>query len=236
MYAFMEPWRLTTLIRLLQLADSGFPTGGYAFSHGLEGLHAMGLMTNESDVSDFARTHLEETLARQDLPAGYHAHRLAEVNDLPALIDLDRLLSALKPVPAFRNASTRIGRQTLESALPLYPSPFAHAFLEAVRRGESPGHHAVAFAVATFAAGIDAVSAVSAFGSSSLNGYVAAGVRLGIIGQGAAQRIIATLEPVLVDALATAAMLDVQDLGGYTPLIDIAGMRQPSLAARMFAS
>lgn len=227
---------MTALLRLLQLADSGFPTGGYAFSHGLEGLHAMGLVTDEVDVYDFVRTHIEETLAQQDLPAGCHTHRLAAANDLERLIDLDRQLSALKPVPAFRIASIRIGRQTLESALPLYPAPFALAYHDAVRRGAAPVHHAVAFAIVTHAAGIDATSAISAFGAAALNGYVAAAVRLGIIGQGAAQRIISRLEPALASALHTAGTLAIDDLGGYTPLIDIAGMRQPSLPTRMFAS
>lgn len=227
---------MTTLLRLLQLTDSSFPTGAYAFSHGLEGLHAMGLIYTEADVHDFARAHIEETLARQDLPAGVHTHRLVTANDLAALVELDHLLTALKPVPAFRNASTRIGRQTLESALPLHPAPLAEAFLEAVRRGESPGHHAVAFAVVTQAAGIDAASAVAAFGAAAMNGYVAAAVRLGVIGQGAAQRIVTRLEPDLAAALTTAQTLQLHDLGGYTPLIDIAGMRQPSLPARMFAS
>jgi urease accessory protein len=227
---------MTTLLRLLQLADSGFPTGAYAFSHGLEGLHAMGLVTNEADVHAFARTQIEETLARQDLPAGHHAHRLADATDLDGLIRLDNLLSALKPVPAFRNASTRIGRQTLESTLPLYPAPFALAYHDAVRQENSPGHHAVAFAVVTNAAGIDAASAVAAYGAASLYGYVAAAVRLGVIGQGAAQRIVARLEPKLEVALDAAPSLGIDDLGGYTPLIDIAGMCQPSLLARMFAS
>jgi len=226
----------STLLRLLQIADSGFPTGAYAFSHGLEGLHAMDVVTNEADVHEFARAHIEETLAMQDLPAGHHAHRLAVASDLDSLIHLDHLLSALKPVPAFRLASTRVGRQTLESALSLYPGPFALTYLEAVRGGETPGHQAVAFAVVTHAAGIDVTSAVAAFGAASLNGYAAAAVRMGVIGQGAAQRIVSTLELDLAAALIAARNFAIDELGGYTPLIDIAGMRQPSLPARMFAS
>jgi len=227
---------MTTLLRLLQLSDSGFPTGGYAFSHGLEGLHAMGLVTNEVDIHAVARTHIEETLAQQELPAGCHAHRLAGASDLDGLIHLDHLLSVLKSVPAFRIASIRIGRQTLESALPLHPAPFALAYHDAVCRGTAPGHQAVAFAVVTHAAGIDAASAIAAFGAAALNGYVAAAVRLGVIGQGAAQRIVRRLEPDLETALRDAGTLGIDELGGYTLLLDIAGMRQPSLPARIFAS
>ena len=226
----------TALLRLLQITDSSFPTGGYAFSHGLEGLHAMGLIAGESDGRAVAQAHIEETLAWQDLPAVWLAHRHASVDDLDGLIELDELLSALRPVPAFRTASMRMGRRTLEATGPLFPSPFADRLLTAIRDGRTPGHHAVAFGVAARSAEIDAMSAVSAFGASSLNSYVAAAVRLGAIGQTAAQRIIAGLEPALSEAIAAAPQIPPDDFGGYLPLIDIAGMRQPTLPARMFAS
>ncbi len=226
----------SALLRLLQISDSSFPTGSYAFSHGLEGLHAMGLIAGEADVRDVARAHIEETLAWQDLPAVSHAHRHASARDLDALIDLDQLLSALRPVPAFRNASTRMGRRTLEATIPLFPSPFAERVLGAIRDGLTPGHHAVAFGVAAKVAGIEAHDSVVAFAASSVNGYVAAAVRLGAIGQTAAQRIIAGLGPTLSAAIAAAPDIETVDFGGSLPLLDIAGMRQPTLPARMFAS
>jgi urease accessory protein len=227
---------MTALLRLLQLVDSGFPTGGYAYSHGLEGLFTAGLLAGEPDVLDFARAHIEETLAQQDLPAVHLAHSVARQDDLPALVALDRLLTALRPVSAFRLASTRIGRQTLESAVSLYPAPFAHRYREAVQSGASPGHHPVAFGVVAAAAAIPVDQAVAGFAASSLNSYVAAAVRLGVIGQASAQRIIALLHPDLDRAVAGAAELGPGDLGGYMPLIDIAGMRQPALATRLFSS
>jgi urease accessory protein len=225
-----------TLLRLLQLTDSGFPTGGYAFSHGLEGLHVMGLVRNERDVRAFALTHVQETLARQELPAAVHAHRAASAGDFDALVTLDLLLDALKPVPAFRTASIRIGRQSLQSAVSLYPSPLAERYLGAIRAGDAKGHHAVAFGVLSQAAGIPCDQAITALGAAALSSYVAGAVRLGVVGQGAAQRIIAGLESELAGAIAGATDVGLDDLGGYTPLIDIAGMRQPALAARIFSS
>jgi urease accessory protein len=227
---------MTALLRLLQLVDSGFPTGSYAYSHGLEGLFTGGLLAGEPDILDFARAHVEETLAQQDLPAVHLAHSAAGQNDLPALVALDRLLTVLRPVPAFRLASTRIGRQTLESAIPLYLSPFALRYREAVQTGVTPGHHPVVFGVIAAAAAIPVDQAVAGFAASALNSYVAAAVRLGVIGQASAQRIIALLHPDLDRVVARAAELGSEDLGGYMPLIDIAGMRQPALATRMFSS
>lgn len=196
----------------------------------------MGLLDGEADIRDVAAAHIAETLAWQDLPAVSLAHGHAARGDLDALIDLDQLLSALKPVPAFRVASSRIGRRTLEAALPLFLSTFGDRVLAAVRNGTIAGHHALAFGVAAHAAGIDRTAAPAAFGASALNGYVAAAVRLGIIGQTAAQRIIAGLEPDLAAAIVAAPGIGPDDLGGCLPLVDIAGMRQPTLPARLFAS
>ena len=227
---------MNALLRLLQLTDSSFPTGGYAFSHGIEGLHAMGLLRDEAGVREVAQTHIAETLARLELPAVSHAHIAAGEADFSALVALDHLLTLLKPVPAIRAASARMGRRLLEAALPLYPSPTGDRLLAAVREGPASGHHAVAFGVVAQGAGIGRDEALAGFAAAALNGYVAAAVRLGVIGQAAAQRVITGLEADLAAAIAAAPGVALAEMGGYAPLLDIAGMRQPDLPARLFAS
>lgn len=224
------------LLRLLQLTDSGFPTGGYAFSHGLEGLHALGIVHDATTVKSFARTHIEETLAGIELPAVAHAWREARVENLDGLVALDALLDALKPVPAHRLASTRIGRRFLESAAPLMSSDIILAYHDLVANGTTSGHHPTTFGIVTASAGIPALDAVAAFGFASLNGYVAAAVRLGVIGQTAAQAIIRDLHPALTIAAGDATRLDLDDLGGYSPLIDLAGLRHTAISNRLFTS
>jgi urease accessory protein len=75
-----------------------------------------------------------------------------------------------------------------------------------------------------------------AYASSSLNGYVAAAVRLGVIGQRAAQAIISGLHPAVVAACERAQRLNIDDLGSYTPMIDLAGLSHASRSARQFTS
>ena len=224
------------MLRLLQLADSSFPTGGFSFSHGLEGLHALGLLNNESDIAGFAAVQIEENLAGVDLPAVRIAHRLAASGAIDNLIDLDRTLDALKTVPAFRTSSQRMGRRLLEMAVLLLGGPIPIALLAEIGGGKTPGHHAVAFAAVFHSAGVDESLAALAFAAAAVNGYVAASVRLGLIGQTAAQGIVAALQPRLAAAVERAASIEIDDLGAYSPLIDLAGMRQPLLPARMFSS
>ena len=225
-----------TLLQLLQLADSSFPTGAYAFSNGIEGLHALGLIDGAGDLAAVIQAQIEESLGGIELPAVYLAHRAAANNDLATLVELDADLTALKPVPAFAAASARVGRRFLESALPLTTSPIVTAYAGAVAEGDTAGHHPVAFGVVMAATGLDAPSAAAVHGAGVVGGQVMSGVRLGIIGQVAAQRIIADVRPDLLTALARAATIERGEMGAYLPLIDLAGLGQPALPSRLFGS
>jgi urease accessory protein len=105
-----------------------------------------------------------------------------------------------------------------------------------VRAGRLHGHLAVTFGAVAARLAIPETPALLAFGSLTLHGQTAAAVRLGLIGQRAAQTIISHLQPALLLAAAHAETLALADLGGYQPLLDLAGLRQPSLDTRLFAS
>jgi urease accessory protein len=224
------------MLRLFQIADSSFPTGGYAFSHGLEGLHALRLIRTIDDVYQFARVHVEESLASQELPAVRISGECFHRHDLDRFDELDRILTLVKPVPAFRASSQRMGRSLLTLGVELFPSSFLLEIHGGVSQGNRAGNFAVAFGAVAASAGAEAGAAEIAFAAGSLNGYVAAAVRLGVIGQSSAQQIVVALEPVLERAIDTARTIDTHSIGGYAPLIDIAGMRQLDLPGRLFAS
>ena len=86
------------------------------------------------------------------------------------------------------------------------------------------------------AAGIDAKTSALAFASGFLQGQTATALRLGLIGQTAAQRMIADLHPALVSAVSAAENRPIEEWGAYQPLLDLAGLGQPTLTGRLFAS
>ena len=55
------------LFDLLTLADSNFPTGGYAFSNGLEAAKQMGLLRSSDDLDAYLHTVIHAT-ARGEIP------------------------------------------------------------------------------------------------------------------------------------------------------------------------
>lgn len=224
------------LLTLLQVADSGFPTGGYAFSHGIEGLVARGIVQDASDLTALCQVQIEENLAGIELPAMRHAYRYALTADLDALLALDGLLTALKPVPSARAASIKVGHRLLLATTGVIAHPAMDAFLAATEQGQTRGHHAVASGIVFAAIGIDEETAALTLGAISLQGWTAAAVRLGIIGQTAAQGIIAALNPAIQAAVDASRTRQLHDLGATTPMLDIAGLRQPQLVGRLFAS
>ena len=165
-----------------------------------------------------------------------HAWCAAQAQDFERLAALDELVNALKPVPAFRSGSMRTGRRLLESAAGVLAGPVLSAFRESVLVGRSPGHHAIAFAVVMAATGQDEATAALALGAGFVNGLAAAAVRLGVIGQGAAQRIIASMHGPLAAAAERGRQTAAEDIGGFLPMIDVVGLAQPRLAGRVFAS
>lgn len=226
----------TRLLRLLQLVDSGFPTGAFAFSQGLEGLAAAGLVRNEADVAALVRTQIEEGFRGIEAPVTMQAHRLAEAGEMSALLALDGMVTALKPVPAFRSASMRTGRRFMEAAAALVGGPMVMACRDAVTARHAAGHHAIAFGIVMEAAGMDGETTATALGATFAGGLVTAAVRLGLIGQTAAQRIVLDQQPALLAAVDAAATMRLDEMGAYTPLIDVAGLRQPVLPGRLFGS
>lgn len=56
-------------LRLLQLADSAFPTGAYAFSDGLETLTQRGEVRTADDLAAFLAGQLAHGWGQQDAPA-----------------------------------------------------------------------------------------------------------------------------------------------------------------------
>jgi urease accessory protein len=225
-----------SLLRLLQLTDSGFPTGAFAFSHGLEGLLAAGVVTAEPHVAEVMTAHLREGFAGIECPAMAHAWRAARAADVDSLTKLDGLLDALKPVSAFRNSSARTGRRLLESASGVVSGPMIVVVRQSVRDGAMVGHHALAFGVVMEAAGVAEATAGVALGAGFVNSLAAAAVRLGIVGAGAAQRLVAGFADEIRAAVARGRHLELDEMGAFLPTIDVAGLRQPTLAGRVFAS
>jgi len=223
-------------LSVLHFADTAFPTGGYAHSLGLESYCQAGLVADRAGLSAFLEAHLEGAAGPCDATAMVAALRASAAGDLDRCAELDAMLEAMKPVRELREASRQMGRQTLRVAAALTGDARLGSALEAVTRGEAPGHHAVAFGMVGGVSGWEAREAARAFLYSGVSLLVGAALRLLRMGQLEGQQVLWALQPRIARLADEAAARGPEDIWSFTPGIDVQGMRHVGLEMRLFRS
>lgn len=222
------------LLRLLQVTDSSFPVGGFAFSHGLEWLVQAGWVRDEDDVAAVVDAYLVQGGGGQWLPAALAA---CQARTMAAVFRADDRLDASIAVAGEREAGRAMGERLLVGALDAFGGESTAALLDAVRSRRQPGQYATAYGVVAAEAGVEPATMLAALGSTMVNSVSQAAVRLGCIGQSAAIRIAAGAGPRLAAVVeATLSRRPPRTFGAFTPGLDTAGMLHPTLPFRMFAS
>lgn len=222
------------LASLLHLCDSLFPTGGYAHSDGLEAATAEGAVTGADDLRSWMTTLLDDTLGATEGPAVARAWQAYVDARWAELRALDDELHALRPSSTAREASRAIGTRVLKT----WARVGAAAGDAGVGRllAVAPAWTLpVAFAAAAASTGADARASVEAFMYTRLAATTSAAMRLMRLGQVEAHTIlgesVGRIPPVAERVLSAPALP-----AAFTPLLDIATMRQQYVTTRLFRS
>ncbi len=222
------------LLQLLQLADSQVPIGSAAHSFGLETLASEGAVTVD-DLAHFLEDYLAEAGAR-DAAYCRAAHRLVDApadGFRDAWLTLNQQLSALQPARESRAAGATLGRRFLQLAANLTGRERLADALRAAKAAGTDVHHATAFGLVAGALGLSEDEAALAFLQQGITALVSAGQRLMPLGQARAGALLWRLHPGIAQA---AAMTDTEAFTSFTPMLDLAAMRHPTLTTRLFIS
>jgi len=219
-----------SLLRLLTWLSPAFPTGGFAWSHGLEWAVEAGDVRDEATLRAWLGAVAAQGAGRSDAILLRHAYR---VRDVEALTEVAALAWAAAPGRE-RQAET-LGQGT---AFTLAAAPWPAPLLEALaaRIGTAAIAHPVAVGALAAAQGIDEEDVAAGY----LHGFVAnltsAGMRLIPLGQSAGLRVIAALEGVVLAVAAATRDAALEDVGGACLRADIAAMRHETQYTRLFRS
>ncbi|MET8046265.1 urease accessory UreF family protein [Streptosporangium sp. NPDC005286] len=225
---------LGPLLAQLQLTDSGFPSGLYTLSHGLEGYVQLGA-TGSADLRGLLTDLLYNSVGPGDATALVLAHRAAGAGDWDRLVEVDQRLHAIKLNREQRSASVRTGRQVLDTAVWAFASPEAARLAALVAERAAPGNHAVVVGVIHAGMGVPVAHAVAGDLYAFAAGWTAAAVRLGRTDFRRAQRILGEVRPDLARvARAALAAEDPMDLNGSVPIADTVSAAHERAAARLF--
>ena len=231
----MASMNTRSLLTGFRFVDSFFPSGGYAFSSGLEAAVQGGLVKNAEDLSGFVLESLKFGMGEREAVALGVSHDAALSGLVDRAISVDRELDAMKLGREGRTASRQMGRQVIRlAAEQSRRSPVLDDFLAAVEANRTPGHLAVSLGLTLGAAGWSKEDAIAAFLYQAATGYVAAAMKLLPIGQREGQRLLDGWFEV-IEQVARQAGRE-RALRSWSPIQDIYAMRHSRLESRLFRS
>jgi urease accessory protein len=246
------------LLHAIWQADSGFPSGSFAFSGGLEAFYALtpadgsvlpGLLHDmllrrwaSSDRVALCRAHRAGGASDKDHAGGASdADRAGGASDadraggaLDLIAAADAALDAAILVQALREGSRRNGMALLVAHERLGTAE-ARPLRAACRDGRCLGHLAVVQGALFRAIGMDLPAAIAAAGYGAAAALITAAVRLGRIGAIEGQRALAGVLPLLAELAAHPPPPDTVP-EGFLPLLDIAAARHMRAPMRLFAT
>jgi urease accessory protein len=223
------------MLRLLQLCDSLFPIGGFAYSDGLEAATASGAIVDPQGLREWLDVGLEETIGRLEGPAARSAYAAFIEQRWDTLVGLDREVTALRPARSGRRSSRAMGSRLVTTWYALHPDPRLEQLASLARSGALGPTLPVAFASACASAGIGARLTLEAFAYTRLSATVSAAMRLMPIGQLEAHALLAGLLE-RVPAIAGRIIDRRAAPESFAPAADMASMTQQYLHSRLFRS
>lgn len=211
------------LVRLLAWMSPAFPTGGFAYSHGLEWAIEAQDITDAATLSGWLRDVLRFGAGWSDAILLRHAHRSA--GDASALRDLGELALALAPAQERRDETLNQGRAFALAAAPWAGNPPPSDVAYPVVVGAMAGSH-----------GIPEDDSAVAYLQVVATNLISAAVRLIPLGQTDGLRVLAGLEPTILALAADSRSATLDDIGGCAFRSDLAAMRHETQYTRLFRS
>jgi urease accessory protein len=227
----------TLALRLQSWLSPGFPTGAYAYSHGLERAVADGAVRDRASLVDWLDADLRRGAGRNDAILFACAHRAASRRaGVTAFIEVAELAAALRGTAEFVLESTAQGAAFLQAVRIAWPHRRLDVLAARLDVAEIRPALPVAVAACVAVHGIALEDALPLFLQASTANLVSAGVRLIPLGQTDGQRAIAALEVAVVETAREALASGLDALGSAAVMVDLASMRHETQYTRLFRS
>jgi urease accessory protein len=226
-------------LRLLQIADSALPIGGYTHSWGLEAAIARRLVRDAESLERWAGHWLRHAIGPLEGVVVAAACRAATSGDWTAIDVADDLLTAMIAPPSIRAASRAMGAQLLGLASTwTWSAPGVAAFGRSAPPGRDrrPCHHAAAFGLLAALAGASPLDATLAYLHQAIAGMIGAGVRALPVGHTHGQQILAYLHEELVPLAVDWSGRPPARAGAGSPFYEVLCDEQTRLDTRLFRS
>jgi urease accessory protein len=206
------------LLRLLTWLSPAFPTGGFAYSHGLEWAVESGDVTGESALIGYIQDLLIHGALWSDAILLRHAHRGEHLAELAISLGPSRE----------RRLETSAQGSAFALAAAAWPCPILQNW------GDSPLPYPIAIGILAAAQNVPEDDAAIAFLHATTANLISAAIRLIPLGQAAGLRAQAALETTILATAEATKTATEQNLGTASWASDIASMRHETQYTRLF--
>jgi urease accessory protein len=223
----------TQFVHALQIVDSLFPVGAFAYSDGLETAVAHKHVDDTESFATWLNNNVDAMFVTCDGLALLKSWRASRRRDWMALQSIDEELTALKPAREVRGSSISIGKRILETYRRLVADEGELLpLLECLPRCNAP----IAYGVVFSHIDLDARESLLAFGYGRLAGTVSAALRLIPLGQQQGQTLLTAMLDHLPAAVERILDNEEEPLRSFSPLLDVQQMNHRYVYSRLFRS
>ncbi len=218
-----------SLIRLMTFLSPSFPTGAFAYSHGLEAAFAEGLLKTSKDFTKWICSLLTHGSAWCD--ALFCAESWRCGNSVENLQELAGLCEAMASSKERHRETMSQGKALLDAAKFWLDSSSAiqnkhdKVFPLPVALGAIAAHLSIPL-----------MATLTAQSHGFVSNQIQAALRMGCFGQEEGVRILAFLENDILDCASRAASTGFDDIGSCAYVADIMAMRHETMTTRIFIS
>jgi urease accessory protein len=215
---------------LHQLADSAFPTGGFAHSGGLEAAWQMGYVATGATFEAYLETQIRQAVL------GAVPFVMETYLDKEKLGEVDLVCEAFLSNHVARRASAGQGQAFAMACSKAFGVEDAGEILKRIRKRQIVGHLAPVFGAIVAGLGVERDSTIRLFLFVTIRGWVSAAVRLGIVGPLEAQRVQWEAVRKAESLVGECGQRTIESAAQSAPLFDLLQGSQDRLYTRLFQS
>jgi urease accessory protein len=213
-----------------QLADSAFPSGGFAHSSGLEAALQAGELYGSEGLVDFIQASLIQA-EYGALPFLLVAH-----GDPGKIATIDHLCDVFLSNHVANRASRLQGQALLASAAAAFECGRLVALRAAVKGARLAGHFAPIYGAVSSTLNVQAEQAKRMFLFISLRSLISSAVRLNVVGPLQGQAIQHRLSPFVEKVAQRGGKASLDEISHTAPLLDLLQATHDRLYSRLFQS
>jgi urease accessory protein len=229
----MKANEAAALYRLMTWLSPSFPVGAFSYSSGIEWAVEAGDITEAASLREWLASMLADGSGFCDGVFLAHAYRAASSGDGAALRDIAELACAFVPSRERHLETSAQGRAFIEIARAAWNCDGLDRLVSCC---DGTIAYPVALGLVGAVHGVPLAPTMHAFLHALTSNWISAGARLIPLGQTDSQRVLASLEPLVVSTAGRALDASLDELGSATFRADLASMRHETQYTRLFRS